>query len=228
MSALDIRIPTLIIGVLISALGAFLISFHRYAFFPERPSVNIKISRQESNYKEGLQINGVKWSKGYQSYLIGVINSSGTSEISDIRFTVHLPGAILSRRVEVMDAINPKIYSFVPPMQIADQTGQIQDVQTALSNNITISGDKLRPQGQIFVMTVIDPKKDLIDKSFVDLGYSFIGFLERKENVRPIYPIIRHGEELVVDTARTLPVNFPRHYAYYGQDVNWGFDFEEK
>ena len=228
MPALDLRIPTLIVGAFLSALGMFLAGFHRYAMFPERPNVSIKISRQESNYKEGLQVNGVKWSKGYQTYLVGIINSSSTGEISDVRLTFHLPGAILSRHLEVTGADKPEIYSFVPPMQIADQTGQIQSVQTAQTNNVTVSTDKLKPQGLIFVLVVIDPKKELADKSFVDLAYSFIGFLERKKSTRSIYQMVRRGEDLVVDTFNVLPVNFPRRFAYYGQGISWGVDFEEK
>ncbi|GEM_PF-4716889 len=228
MPVTDFRIPTLIIGVCLSAIGLFLVSFYGYARWPEKPMVTIKISRQESNYKEGLQINGVKWSKGYQAYLVGIINSSGASEISDVRLTVHLPGAILSKRIEVSDADHPKIYAFIPPVNIANNTGQIQEVQIAPTNNLTISTDKLKSQGQFFVTVVIEPKKNLTDKCFVDFTYSFIGFLEIKKVVRLIHPVVQKGEELTVDISRTLPVNFPRHFAYYGVGMEWGFDFEEK
>ncbi len=227
MSAVDFRLPVLLTGAGFAAVGTLLVSGHRFAYFPTRPEATLRLTGLEERYKEGLVVHGVQWRKGLRAYSIWLANSDSQSEMSGVRIAVAFDGPVLAKQVEGGSVDGIRLTSFVPPLNHANQQGEIERIERMLPNNVWIESIKLPPQAHIAVSVVVEPKADLSDKAFVDLKYGYTGWNEQRKIYRVIHPLAYQSGALRIEESRTLSRDFSRRFAFYGEGVTIGFDFIE-
>ncbi len=203
----------LLFAITWSILGLFLSSTHPYAIIPEKPQVEIKLTPQVSNYREGLEIYRVKWQKNYKVYDVGIINNSRLTEINDVKLEFNLPGFIISKNLDGLGTDKPQMYSFNPPMNLTEH-GEIQEVKTGNTNNITMQADKIKVGGRLLSLTVLDLQTELSEKGLVDVSYSFTGLWQKKEMIRMVYAIRQKEGSFFIDTSQTLPTKTPRTFSF--------------
>src|SRR3989338_5729441 len=111
------------------------------------PDLEYKITYLPTKYERGLNVDGVLWDDDFEEYRLFVRNKSNTSESSDLRINMDLPGGVVQSKIiseAGCDGIKIREADMVGG-GLAKKDGVIVKTVKQYSNNFYIIANKLFP-----------------------------------------------------------------------------------
>ncbi len=139
----------------------------------EVPKIQTGLINMQMKYKNGLLVEGVLWEKDFQEYNLIINNLTQTTEISNFKADLQVPGGIV--KYEVIQSYgfdDVDFYSKTEQIKLGNKV-QVNKIIKTYSNHFHIKASKVFPNSHLTIKLIIKLTCDH-NNGFIKYNYDYI------------------------------------------------------
>lgn len=186
------------------------------------PMLDYKFTFLSTKYERGLNVDGIFWNDDFEEYRLFVRNLSNTTDVSDLRINMDLPGGVIQSKIiseAGCDGIKIREADMVGG-GLAKTDGVVVKTVKQYSNNFYITANKLFPDAYFEIRLILKIFKPVEgaplddNEGIFDAKYRYINSEQEMQNRSEVFKIfLEKDKKISIDTQNPLVGNITRSTA---------------